>query len=140
MTANGYFGSLVILPQNCARFAWWSLARMVCLPIGVSTRDVEHRLGDLVGVGAARLGDRRGQDLHADIARDRPGRGMLLLRVGAQTRDVFLVRRRSTVPVERVVGVGPDAERIVVAHGLGGLDRSGFAGAEEVVAERLEIA
>ena len=100
--------------------------------------DIQHGLGHLLGVGAARLGDRRGQDLHADIAGDRPGGGVLLLRVGTQPRDVLLVRGWS-VPVESVVGVRPDAERIVVAHGLGGFDRPSFARAKEVAVERLEI-
>ena len=54
--------------------------------------------------------------------------------------DEFLMLRRSVVPLEHVVGVAPDPERIVVADRLGGLDGAGFAAGDEVVLDRGEIA
>src|ERR1700754_1971821 len=65
---------------------------------------------------------------------------MLLVGIFLQAVDEFLVLLRSFVPVEYVVGVAPDPQRIVVADRLGGFDRACFAARDEVEFYRVEIA
>src|SRR5438552_2139527 len=62
--------------------------------------EADERLRDLLGFGAVRLLDRLREELHAEVALDRPRRGIFVLRVLRQALDPLPVRRRPVLPVE----------------------------------------
>ncbi len=101
--------------------------------------EAEQRLGHLLGVRAIGLLHGLGEERHADIALDRPRRRVLLLGVLGEAVRVVPVGGR-VPPVEGVVGIAPDADGIVLAHGLGGLGRARLAHADEVVLDGVEVA
>ena len=64
---------------------------------------------------------------------------MVVLQEGGQPLRIVAVRRRY-VPVEGVVGVPPDADRVILAHRLGRLGGTGFADRHHVVLHGVEVA
>src|SRR6266511_1065987 len=64
---------------------------------------------------------------------------MLLLRIGLHARDVVLVRWRRVLPIESIISVAPDADRIIRTHRARGFDRGTLPGRDEIVIQRLEI-
>src|SRR5574342_1041812 len=110
------------------------------LAVGRVDGESKERFRHLVRLDAAGFLDRLGQSLHADITLDGPGGGVLVLQVLADPGHVLPVGGRTLGPVEGVVGIAPDADGIIRAHGLRGLGGAGLAGAEEVVLDGLEVA
>src|SRR5271165_56160 len=103
--------------------------------------EAEQRLGNLVRVGAARLFDPLDDRLDGDVAHDRPARTVFGLGERLQMVDIRLVLGRLVAgPDDRIIGVRPDAVRVVGSERQGLVDRSDLSAVSQPVLDRFEIA